>query len=283
MLRLLERALGGLSWAALRRLGQILGWLAFSLVRVRRRITTDNIQRALGLSAAESSALARRVYDHLCTGGLEFFRVGRMTPDQAQQVLGGDGLHRLRALLERSDSGLLVLSAHLGNWDLLACAAALCGIPVNVVTRQIKSSWINRFWMSRRQACGVTLLPSRGSAARVVSALRRREIVAMVLDQHEPGGLPTPFFGRPAATGTALARLARATGAPVVPAYLLRQQEGFGLVVGDPLSLSYTDERSRDIHENTRLFTAEIEAQVRRTPEQWLWLHRRWKLTPTPG
>ena len=104
----------------------------------------------------------------------------------------------------------------------------------------------------------------------------------MVLDQHEPGGVPTPFFGRPAATGTALARLARATRVPVVPAYLLRTEDGFELVVGEPLALSHTADRARDILENTRLFTAQIEAQVRRNPEQWLWLHRRWKLDLDP-
>lgn len=278
MLRILEHLISGLSLRGLRRLGRILGRLVFSVFRIRRRVTVGNIQRALGLSGAESVRLAGRVYENLGIGALEFMRVGTMTPQQAQAIMGQPGLSKLRQQLERSSKGLLVLSAHLGNWDMLACAAARCGLPVNVVTRQIKTGWVNRFWMNRRRECGVRLLPAQGSAVKTVRALRAQEVVALVLDQHEPGGIPTPFFGRPAATGAALARLALATGAPVVPAFLLRTDEGFQLQVGEALELSHTGHRNVDIRANTRLFTQQIEAQVRLNPDQWLWLHRRWKL-----
>ena len=278
MLRLLEYLVCGLSQRGLRKIGRILGRLVFSVLRIRRRVAVGNIQRALGLSAAESLYLARRVYENLGIGALEFMRVGKMTPQHAQAIMGQPGLSKLRQQLERSGRGLLVLSAHLGNWDMLACAAARCGLPVNVVTRQIKTGWVNRFWMNRRRECGVNLLPAQGSAVKTVRALRDQEVVALVLDQHEPGGIPTPFFGRPAATGAALARLAMATGAPVVPAFLLRTDEGFQLQVGEALELSHTGHRNMDIKTNTQLFTHQIEAQVRLNPDQWLWLHRRWKL-----
>lgn len=277
MLRLLEYLVCGLSQRGLRK-STILGRLVFSVLRIRRRVAVGNIQRALGLSAAESLYLARRVYENLGIGALEFMRVGKMTPQHAQAIMGQPGLSKLRQQLERSGRGLLVLSAHLGNWDMLACAAARCGLPVNVVTRQIKTGWVNRFWMNRRRECGVNLLPAQGSAVKTVRALRDQEVVALVLDQHEPGGIPTPFFGRPAATGAALARLAMATGAPVVPAFLLRTDEGFQLQVGEALELSHTGHRNMDIKTNTQLFTHQIEAQVRLNPDQWLWLHRRWKL-----
>jgi Kdo2-lipid IVA lauroyltransferase/acyltransferase len=280
LLRLLEHLVCGLSLQGLRRIGRILGRLVFSVLRIRRRVTVGNIQRALGLSAAESVRLARRVYENLGIGALEFMRVGKMTPQHAQAIMGQPGLSKLQQQLERSGRGLLVLSAHLGNWDMLACAAARCGLPVNVITRQIKTGWVNRFWMNRRRECGVNLLPAQGSAVKTVRALRDQEVVALVLDQHEPGGVPTPFFGRPAATGAALARLALATGAPVVPAFLLRTDtdEGFQLQVGEALELSHTGRREIDIKANTQLFTQQIEAQVRLNPDQWLWLHRRWKL-----
>jgi len=173
---------------------------------------------------------------------------------------------------------MLVLSAHIGNWDLLACSAGLCGLKVNVVTRRIKTFWLNQFWMAQREACGVRLLQAEQSALAIRSALRRNEIVAFVLDQHQPDGIGVPFFNRPAATSTGLARLARATGAPVVPVFLLRNSQGFRLVVEKPLRLVRTRFRHQDCIENTNIFSMAIEQQVRHCPAQWLWVHRRWKL-----
>lgn len=277
MLKLSGHPTGGISLSWIRRIGCLLGNLVFSVLRVRRRVTLDNIRRSLMLPERQCRRLARKVYQHLCIGALEFLQLGRLTPCRARQILGESGLHRLRQIL-KGGRGMLVLSAHLGNWDLLACAAALSGFKVNVVTRQIKATWINRYWMAKRRACGVNLLLAHGSARAIVNALRRNEIVAMVLDQHEPGGLPVPFFGRPAATGSALARLARVTGAPVVPAFLLREANGFRLDVQQPLSLARTTSRHSDAFENTRLFSEVLEKSIATCPQQWLWLHRRWKI-----
>jgi KDO2-lipid IV(A) lauroyltransferase len=269
---------GGLPETWVRRLGRWLGWLAFSVLRIRRRVTLENLRLALDLPPGRRLRLARRIYHQLGAGSIEFLQIGRLTPRRARAALGGEqGLDRLREVLARG-RGMLALGAHLGSWDLLACATARCGLPVNVVTRRIKTGWVNRFWMDQRRACGVRLLPAEGSAPQIRAALRRNEIVAMVLDQHEPGGLPLTFLGRPAATGTALARLARATGSPVVPVFLLREPRGFRMLVEDPLDLQPSSDRARDLAAFTRTFLGVIEDQVRQRPEQWLWLHRRWKI-----
>lgn len=259
-------------------LGRRLGWLAFSVLRIRRDVTLDNIQQALDLPQQERLLLGRQVYDHLCIGALEFLRLGRLTPDRAREIMGQPALARLEELQSRG-RGVLVLTAHLGNWDLLACCAALCGLRLSVVTRRIKASWLNNFWMEQRRACGVRLLPEGGGATSILRALRNNEMVALVLDQHAPGEPVQPFFGRPAATGTALARLAQRTGSPVVPAFLFRSDEGFELALQEPLSLQQTDDPESDIAENTKLFLNVIEAQIRKKPHQWLWLHRRWKVS----
>jgi KDO2-lipid IV(A) lauroyltransferase len=262
------------SWT--RRLGQLLGALCFHVFRVRRGVTVGNLSRALGLTPRQCKVMARRVYDHLCTGALEFLQIGRLTPTRARQIMG-PGLEKLRQLQSRG-RGVLVLSGHLGSWDLLACAASLSGLEVNVVTRRIKATWLDRFWMEQRRRCGVRLLPAAGSARAIVDALRRNEVVAMVLDQHEPQGIPVSFFGRPAATSTALARLALLTDAPVVPAFLLREGRGFRLDVDDPLELQRSTDRRSDVISNTSLFNQVLQSKVESAPEQWLWLHRRWKV-----
>lgn len=276
MLRLISYLVRLLPYSWTRRLGALLGALCFHVFRVRRGVAVGNLARALGLNPQQCKAMARRVYDHLCSGALEFLQIGRLTPTRARQVMG-PGLEKLRQI-QSQGRGVLVLSGHLGSWDLLACAASLSGLKVNVVTRRIKTTWLNRFWMEQRRQCGVRLLPAAGSARAIVRALRRNEVVAIVLDQHEPQGAPVSFFGRPAATGTALARLALLTDAPVVPAFLLREDGGYRLAVHDPLELVRTADHRADVISNTSLFTQVLQAEIESAPEQWLWLHRRWKV-----
>jgi len=282
LLRLLRAVVCALPERWVRRLGRWLGRLAFSVLRIRRRVAVGNLRAALGLRAPEARRLAARVYAHLGTGTLELLRVSRLDEEQAASLLGPRGLAQLRLLLSEG-RGLLVLSAHLGHWDLLACASARSGIPVAVVTRSIKQGALNRFWMEDREACGVRLLPAAGSAREILKALRRGSAVAMLIDQHEPGGEVVSFFGRPASTSTALARLARATRVPVVPVFLVRRGDGFVLDVGEPVPLRWTQDRRGDLHRATQQLTTVVEEAIARCPEQWLWLHRRWKLGKDVG
>lgn len=276
MLRLITGLVSRLPLSWIRALGRWLGWLTFNLLRIRRRTAVAHIGQALEMDPGASMALAREAYGQLGQGAMEFLQIGGLTPSSATALLGEEGLTKLRRVLDQG-RGMLALSAHLGNWDLLACAAACAGLPVNVLTRQIKTSWINNFWMEQRRGCGVRLLPAAGSAVKIRRALQCNEIVALVLDQHEPGGVAVPFFGRPAATSDTLARLARAFGSPVVPVFLLRTRDGFRLEVDDPLALDFTEDREEDLLQITCRCTQVLEEKIRRYPAQWLWLHRRWK------
>jgi Kdo2-lipid IVA lauroyltransferase/acyltransferase len=284
LVRLLGHLAGRLPDRWLGPLARALAWLAFSLLRLRRRVALENLSRSLGLAEREARALARSVYWHLALGALELPRTHRITTARAMEILGPEGLSRLRSLLAVG-RGVLVLSAHLGNWDLLACATALAGFPVSVVTRRIKNTALDRYWMEQRARCGVRLLEARGSAAKIVAALRRNEVVAFVLDQHEPGGEPVPFFGRHAATSTALARIALATRAPVLPAFLLRGERPgtFRLLLKDACMSSTPPHPRSEAAVLTAIFTKILEQAIREFPEQWLWLHRRWKIPAEAG
>lgn len=277
ILRLLAWISERLGARSVARLGAALGAIVFTLLRIRRAHTVAALGRSLSLSRAEATALARRVYRHLGRSVLELLRVRALREEEAEAMLGVEGRARLdRLLAERR--GLLVLTGHLGSWDLLACAAGRLGYPLHVVTRSLRASGLNRFWMESRRACGVGLHPARGSALALTRALREGAIVALVLDQHEPGGEVVPFFGQPAATSLSLARLARATRAPVVPAFLLHEPAGHRLVLGDPVPLRWTACKRDDLHQATLAFSEILERQIRACPEQWLWLHRRWKV-----
>jgi KDO2-lipid IV(A) lauroyltransferase len=154
-----------------------------------------------------------------------------------------------------------------------------------VVTRELKGSRTNRSWMRMRAERGVHLHPAEGSSKALLSALRRGEVVAFVIDQHMPPklGVAVPFFGRPASTTDAPAILAARTGAVVLPAFLFR--EGFErhrLWVGPEIPLG-AGPRKEAVRESTARFSLAVEKVVRAHPEQWIWLHRRWKIAVGPG
>ncbi|MCB9538804.1 MAG: lysophospholipid acyltransferase family protein [Myxococcales bacterium] len=175
-----------------------------------------------------------------------------------------------------------MLTAHLGNWEVLVRAGAALGVPVSIVTRRFRAAWAERAWRRLRRG-GAGLIVAEGGARAVLAALAAGEVVGYVLDQHMPPrrAVWVPFFGRPAATSPDLARLARLTGAPVVPLFTWRGPDGRHVVeVQAPVALPRTADAAADILEGTRRCAAVVEAAVRARPEQWLWIHRRWKPPP---
>jgi KDO2-lipid IV(A) lauroyltransferase len=271
-------------WAE--RFGAALGFLAGTVLRLRRGIAARNL--ALALAAERDEKEQRRVlramYRHLGWCLAEFLRLSTWTPRKIAGRITLDGFDRLQAAIA-SGRGVVVVTAHFGNWDLLACLSARLGVPLHVVTRDLKGGRTNRSWMRMRAQMGVHLHPALGSGGALLSALRRGEVVAFVIDQHMPPklGVSVPFFGRPASTTDAPAVLAARTGAAVLPAFLFR--EGFErhrLWVGPEIPLS-AGPRKEATRESTARFSQAVEEVVRAHPEQWIWLHRRWKIAESPG
>ncbi len=239
---------------------------------IRRRVARRNLAAALpDLSEPERERIVAGMYRHLGASFVELLRFGGQDPADLGSGLRVEGRAHLEAALAQG-RGVLVLAAHLGNWELLVRAGTLCGTPVSVVTKSLHSNVAQRAWRALRDG-GPTLLPARDSARSIVAALQRNEVVGFVLDQHQPGGVQVPFFGRPAATSQGLARLARLTGAPVVPVFSWREAGAHGVRIEPPVPWP----ESGDLTEATGRYTARIEVAVRRHPEQWLWIHRRWK------
>lgn len=273
-----------LSWLAcrvpepwVRPLGCALGWFIGSCLRLRRGVVVSNLRCSSLGTESRSEGLVRRIYAHLGRVLIETLRLPRLDERRAKALVGGEALAQLGALRQRG-RGVLVLTGHLGHWDLLACAAARAGLPVTVVTRDIRQRQLNGWWMRVRRAHGVHFLPARDSALGILAALRRGDLVCLALDQHQPGGAVVPFFGRPAATSTALARLARATKAPVVGAFLV--SDPHYRTVLRPISEADPRISLEDAVRATAQYSGIIEDLVRQYPEQWFWVHRRWKVAP---
>jgi len=195
-----------------------------------------------------------------------------------------EGVEHVRSAMEHHGR-VLVLTAHLGNWELLSVAHRVAGFPLTVVVRPLDAPGLNALAERLRLKAGVELAAKRGALRAVLGALGRGRMVAVLLDQNASRreGIFAPFFGHAASTSRSLAVLATRTRTPVVPIFAHRQAGGFHLVaVGPALEAPETPDAERAIIELTRCCNETIEAAIRRTPEQWLWIHRRWRTRP-PG
>jgi KDO2-lipid IV(A) lauroyltransferase len=195
-----------------------------------------------------------------------------------------EGVEHLNSAMARG-RGVLILTAHFGNWELLAASHVLTAFPLSVVARPLDHPALDRLVARFRARSRAELINKHRALSEILSALRRQRMVGILLDQNASRreGVFVPFFGIPASTSKGLALLALKTGAPVVPIFIRREPDGRHRVIVDPaVPLSPTGDRDRDLVEATAAFTRIIEANVRQWPEQWLWIHRRWKTRP-PG
>jgi KDO2-lipid IV(A) lauroyltransferase len=194
-------------------------------------------------------------------------------------VEGREHLDAARA----SHGRALLLTAHLGNWELLTLANRLVGYPLTVVVRPLDSAAMNAAAERLRRKTGVEIIAKRDALRPVLAALRQGRVVGVLLDQNASRreGVFVPFFGRLASTSRSLAVLSVRTRTPIVPVFIRREAAGRHRVVIQPaLPAPRTTDVEASILELTARCTAAIEAAVRETPEQWLWIHDRWRTRP---
>ena len=190
--------------------------------------------------------------------------------------------HYLRDVLA-AGKGAIFVTAHLGPWEMFGMLARHWGVPLTSVYRPMKNPYIDRFMWRYRAAHGQTLVPKYGAAPALLRVLRRGGYIALLADQHaKDEGLWVPFFGRPASTTPAPALLALRTGAPIVTGYA-RRLPGlyrFEVFCDEPLFVRPTGDRPADVRNATIEINRRIEGYVRQFPDQWLWMHRRWRTPP---
>ncbi|HSE93084.1 MAG TPA: lysophospholipid acyltransferase family protein [Methylomirabilota bacterium] len=264
-----------------RRIGDAL-WLGLP---GRRRLALNNLLRAFPASSGpERRRMARRSCQHL---GLLFVEICWLLARPLDQVLAGvrlEGREHLDDVM-RKHGRALVLTAHLGNWELLPAASRLTPYALTIVVRPLDAPWLNRLAEALRRKAGIELIDKRAALRPVLGALARGRLVGILLDQNasRQEGVFVPFFGRPASTSRAVAVLALRTGAPVVPIFTRREPDGtHRVVVQPPIEVEAAGAPERAVTELTARCTAVIEAAIRETPEQWLWMHERWRTRPAP-
>lgn len=266
-------------------MGRRLGDLGYALTPGRRAIALTNLARAFpDATLRDRRRICRRSYQHLGLMVMELADLLSRPLGETLARLRIDGLDHVRSAMTEHGRALL-LTAHLGNWELLPVACRLTAYPLSVVQRPLDAPWLDRLTTSLRQRSDVELIDKRAALRPVLRALAAGGMVGILLDQNAARreGVFVPFFGHPASTSKSVAVLALRTGTPVVPAFIRREEGGLHRVlVGPPLPLPSTEDLQAAITALTARCTEAIEAAVRETPEQWLWMHDRWRTRP-PG
>jgi Kdo2-lipid IVA lauroyltransferase/acyltransferase len=264
-------------------IGRRLGDVAALVLPRRRRVTLANVRLAFpDLPATERRALARRSWQHLGMTAVELARLLGRPLDATLGELSLEGLEHLRRAMDEHGSALVV-SGHLGNWEYLSAASCLTGYPLSVVIRPLDSPALDVLATAMRRKTGVRLIDKRGALRPVLEALRRGDMVGILLDQNAARreGVFVPFFGRTASTSRSLALLAVRTGAPVVPIFARREGPGrHRVIIAPALPRPAVNDPERAVVELTARCTEAIESAIRSTPEQWLWSHDRWRTRP---
>lgn len=263
----------------LSRLATILAWLAFDLLRLRRRLVLNNLVIAFGetLTPDERVKLARQSYYHFALTVLEV--LGTQGSEIAQNCEINGAEHLQQALAQ--GHGALILCGHLGNWECLAGALHRNFTQVHVVVKKVGGDGMNRFVDERRSKIGMQSIPrNTGMAAirAIIKRLKDNQIVGFVMDQSRPGEPRLPFFGKPAKTNTGLATIWRRTEAPILPAFIRRVGVNRHVVtILPPLSTSFKSDSEEELLAATAHFNEKMESMIRQAPEQYFWLHNRWK------
>ena len=266
--------------------GIFIGWMAYFLLGRLRRVGRRNLEIAFPEKThAERNRLLRGMYVSLGRLLAEFCLFPSYSRENVDRVAVYQGFENFEQA-ERMGKGVLLLTGHVGGWEIGSFVHSIHGHPMNIVVRPLDNPYLNRLVEDFRSRFGNRLLPKQDFARALLAAMHKGETVGILMDTNmtPPQGDFVPFFGTLACTATGLARVALKTGASVVPAFTVWDNElrKYRVLFEPAIKLVRTGNTDADVLANTALFNKAIEGVIRRYPDQWLWVHRRWKTRP-PG
>jgi KDO2-lipid IV(A) lauroyltransferase len=268
----------------LRSCGTWVGFLWFDVFRLRRKIVLDNIRIALPeIPKDQATEIGRQSVYMLGRNLTELFQIPSMNEEWIEKNVVIEGLSYLEEA-KKQGKGVLILTLHLGNGDIAANVVTMKALPIHMITKRFKSKWLDDLWFSIRGAQGVKYIDAHGqsNAFDILKALRKNAGVVFVLDQFmgRPFGIASTFFGRTTGTAYGLALFSQKTQAPVIPIYTFEGSDKKLHVVIEPAidtSEGVVEDRDKTLLILTERFNRKLEEIIRKHPEQWMWVHRRWK------
>ncbi len=269
---LLPRRVGG-SWFA------GLGGLAYSLFPGLRDVALANLKLVYGrsLSDEDQAGIARESFSNLARVCYDFARMRKQTRESVEELVEVEGLHHLDEALARG-KGVIAITGHIGNWELMGAFLSLKGYPVNVLATRMRNERANRALVGLRKSAGVKVMERSSELMGAVRSLRRGEVLGVLIDlDTSVESVVVDFLGKPAKTASGYVKLAAATGAAIVPMAMPMTSSGsYELKIHEPVSIAGNgDSLEADVQKCSKA----VEEFIWQKPTQWIWMHKRWKST----
>jgi Kdo2-lipid IVA lauroyltransferase/acyltransferase len=289
VLYLLLRGVCGLIYILPRRVAMALargaGYLSYVFVLRQKNKTLQHLNLVFGgeKSPAEIKRLAIGVFENLIQTGAEILQFTKLTPAKLDKIVDAGEAFKTYDRVLACNKGLISVTAHIGNWELLAGVFGMKGYKGGVLARRIYYEPYNRWIVGLRESLKVPTIYRDDSSRTILKLLAKNQIVGLLPDQDVESlkGIFVPFFGKPAYTPVAPARLSISSGAPIVPNFLIRMPgDRYKIVMGEVIRPEGYATREEAVRKMTEAWMKQFEKVIREYPEQWAWMHNRWKTTP---
>lgn len=280
LIKLFIQFLGRIPRPVARSISNFLGLVWFKIDKRHRTIVLENIKLSLDPSMEDYQVrtVTRQIFKNIAGIIFEIGWAYNLNESEFSRYFIFKGKEHLEEALKK-EKGILALTCHMGNWELLCQAVSLLGLKNAILYRKLDFPPLDRFMLEIREQFGTKLIPLKGASRKVDELLAQGQIVGTLLDQNVDWyeGCFVDFFGRPACTNRGVASLVLRTGAPVVPMFISRQGERYTIEFLPEVPLVQTGDPTKDLEINTQNYTSAIETMIRKCPDQWLWVHNRWK------
>jgi KDO2-lipid IV(A) lauroyltransferase len=260
-------------------IGRFLGRLLYMIDRKHVRIAAKNLHRTRGVCPPdEVPAFILRIYRHVARCFIEMLMVPRlMQQEQVSRYVTQQRFHVFDQCLKEG-KGCIAIIGHLGNWELIGIAASMTGYPLHTLMRPIDNPWIDRYLRTFRGHTGQQMIDRNRALGEMIRVIQRNKILIVQVDQDaRESGVFVNFFGRPASAHRAPATLALKYNAPIVFADIYREGDMNYCVLADPIRADAFRDHPDPVKALTQAYTDVMEQAVRRHPDQWFWIHDRWK------
>lgn len=255
---------------------KVLGGLYYRIADRARERAKEQMMRGLSISAAESEPILKRMFNNVVLNFLEFFYLPNISGKNVHKFVTFEGLHHLDRALQNG-KGAIIVTAHLGNWELCALAMNMQGYPMVGIGKQQPNKGFTLLLTEYRSRFGGEVFYKGAALRQVIKSLKENKLVYIVSDQDGgKDGIFIDFLNKPASTPAGPAAFARKCSAPVIPVFLHRTGSRHVLVVDPPLELRETDDVASDVHHNLTIITQRVEEEIRKYPDEWLWFQKRW-------
>ncbi len=263
-------------------IGGRLGVLVYWFAHEQRRLAVEHIRLSLELTDRRNvKAIAKACFKNIGKTLVEFMRFPRLNSKQIDQYVRFEGIQHVHDALSKGN-GAIILTGHFGNWELLAASISNTIAPLFPIVRELRSPRLNVIVSGYREKAGYSTIDRDTGIRQALRCLKRNELLGIVADVDTTvNGVFVNFFGRPAYTPYSPVAFALKTGAAILPSFIIRQPDGtHQAIIEKPLELKRCNDKEKELVKNTQIFTEIIESYIRKHPEQWIWMHKRWKTRP---